>query len=265
MIGGVGNDWYYVDSAGDVVNEAAGGGTDRVFASVSYTLGAGQEIETLSTTNNAGPTAINLSGNDLTNVIYGNNGNNILDGKAGADSLNGSGGNDWYYVDNAGDVVNEAAGGGVDRVFASVSYTLKAGQEIETLSTTLNVGTNAINLTGNDLANVIYGNNGNNILDGRAGVDSLNGSGGNDWYYVDNAGDVVNEAAGGGADRVFASVSYTLKAGQEIEILSTTNNGGAGAINLTGNDFANAIYGNNGNNILDGKAGGGQPQRLQRQ
>ena len=49
-----GNDIFYVDNAGDVVIEAAGRGTDRVFASVSYTLGAGVEVETLTTTNNAG-------------------------------------------------------------------------------------------------------------------------------------------------------------------------------------------------------------------
>ena len=65
----------------------------------------------------------------------------------------------------------------------------------------------------------------------------------------------MNEAAGGGADRVFASASYTLKAGQEIEALSTTNNGGTGAINLTGNELANSIFGNAGNNIINGGLG----------
>ena len=63
------------------------------------------------------------------------------------------------------------------------------------------------------------------------------GLGGNDTYYVDNAGDMVNEAAGGGTDQVLTSVSYTLAAGQEIEALSTTNSAGTGAINLTGNAF----------------------------
>ena len=41
---------------------------------------------------------------------------------------------------------------------------------------------------------------------------------GNDTYYVDNAADKVFEAVGGGSDTVFASVNYTLQAGQEVEI-----------------------------------------------
>ena len=82
----------------------------------------------------------------------------------------------------------------------------------------------------------------------------MQGLGGNDTYYVDNAGDVVDEAAGGGSDRVLTSVSYTLTAGQEIEALSTTNNAGTGAINLTGNAFAQTITGNAGANVIDGGA-----------
>jgi Ca2+-binding RTX toxin-like protein len=45
MIGGAGNDTYYVDNTGDVVSELAAEGTDTVQASISYTLGS--QVENL--------------------------------------------------------------------------------------------------------------------------------------------------------------------------------------------------------------------------
>jgi serralysin len=256
LAGLAGDDWYYVDNAGDQVIEAVGQGSDRVFASASYALGGGVSAELLTTSNHAGTAAINLTGNAFANTIYGNAGANILNGAAGADSLTGWAGNDWYFVDNSGDTIREVAGEGtLDRVFASASYTLTAGAEVELMSTNNHAGTAAINLTGNALANAIYGNAGGNALNGGAGADTLAGFGGDDNYYVDNAGDRVVEAAGAGADRVFAGVSYSLEAGQAVEKLTTDANGGTAAINLTGNELANAVYGNAGANILNGKGG----------
>ena len=75
-------------------------------------------------------------------------------------------------------------------------------------------------------------------------------------YVVGNAATIVLEGAGGaGVDVVQASASYTLKAGSEIELLTTTNARGKGAINLTGNEFGQQLTGNAGANILDGKGG----------
>src|SRR5689334_4471357 len=79
-------------------------------------------------------------------------------------------------------------------------------------------------LNGTAGADVIRGFAGNDILDGKAGADRLEGGTGDDWFFVDNTGDVVVEAAGEGSDRVFTSVSYTLGAGQSVEKLQTTNN-----------------------------------------
>ena len=252
-LGGGGNDTFFVEDAGDALIEAAGGGTDIVYSSVSYQLAAGQEVEILSTISNGGLAALNLIGNELSQTIYGNAGANIIDGGGGADVLIGLGGNDGYYVD-ADDVVIEDAAGGTDVVYTAVSYTLTAGQEVEILSTTSNAGTGAIDLTGNELANTLYGNDGVNVLTGGGGTDVLVGLGGNDVYYVD-ADDYVGEGAGGGTDIVYTGVSYTLAAGQEVEILSTTSNAGTGAIDLTGNELANTLYGNDGANLLDGGAG----------
>ncbi len=255
MVGFGGNDTYVVNDAGDTVFEAAGGGTDTILTSVNYALLAGQEVENLRSTNAAGVTAINLAGNGLANDIRGNNGINVINGGGGVDTLVGFGGNDTYIVDSAADSVIEAVGGGTDLVQASVSYALAAGQEIENLWTTNVAGVGAINLTGNGLANNIRGNNGNNTLNGGTGADTMLGFAGNDTYFVDNAGDGVFEVAGNGTDTVLASVSYTLTAGQEVENLRTTNAAGLGAIDLTGNSFAQSIAGNAGNNVLNGKLG----------
>jgi Ca2+-binding RTX toxin-like protein len=111
MIGGADDDTYFVDSAGDVVTEAAGQGSDVVYALIDYTLTAAN-IETLSLS--AG-TAISANGNSENNTIYGNAGDNWLDGGGGADNLSGLGGNDTFvfYAGQAhGDVVFEFQGNG---------------------------------------------------------------------------------------------------------------------------------------------------------
>lgn len=146
MAGGAGNDTYIVDNAGDVITEAANAGIDTVQTRSSYTLATNLENLTLT-----GLANINGTGNALNNVLTGNSGNNVLDGGAGADTLIGGTGNDTYYVDS-GDVIAEAAGGGVDAVFASENYTL--GTNIENLTL---IGT-ATNGFGNVLNNTLTGN-----------------------------------------------------------------------------------------------------------
>ena len=240
MQGGAGNDLYVVDSAGDVVIEAAGAGADTVRTSISYTLGANVENLTL-----IGAVGLAGTGNGLNNLIVGNSGNSTLDGGAGADTMQGGTGNDTYIVDNVGDVVTEAASAGTDTVQSSVSYTL--GANVENLILT---GSGNFTGTGNALANTITGNGGNNTLDGGAGNDTMAGGAGDDTYLVDAAGDVVNENAGEGTDTVIASFSYAL--GANIENLTLT---GAGSLSGTGNSLDNLIIGNSGNSTLDGGAG----------
>ena len=204
------------------------------------------------------PGVLEADGGTGDDTITGGEGDDSLRGGPGNDLLAGTRGSDSYFVDAAGDVVQDGAGQGtLDRVFASVSYTLTAGAEIEVFSTDNHSGTGAINLTGNALGNNIIGNDGNNSLDGRGGIDKLTGRLGNDFYFVDNAADDIVEAAGqGAADRVFSSsVTYALGAGDEIEIMSTTNHAGVGAQNLTGNELANTIMGNDGTNVLAGRGG----------
>jgi len=115
MAGGTGNDTYYVNSTGDFVSEAAGAGTDRVYATVSDTLDANVEYLYLS------GTAANGTGNTLNNTVYGNAYVNTLSGLAGNDTLFGLAGNDKLYGGTGADTLT--GGAGTDRLYGgSDSY-----------------------------------------------------------------------------------------------------------------------------------------------
>ena len=240
LAGGTGNDTYVVDNMGDVIIEGASAGTDIVNSSVTYVLAANVENLTLS-----GALAINATGNTLNNALIGNTGNNTLDGGTGADTLVGGLGNDTFVVDVVGDIVTEGASAGMDGVNSGISYVLGANLENLTLT-----GATAINGTGNTLVNILTGNSGDNVLDGGTGADTLAGGAGNDTYVVDNAADVVTEAASAGADTVQASLAYAL--GVNVENLTLT---GAAANTGIGNSLDNWLQGNAAVNTLDGGSG----------
>jgi Ca2+-binding RTX toxin-like protein len=255
MIGLGGNDTYYVDNAGDYVSETAGQGFDAVYATTSYALAAGQEVEWLSTATTSSTAALTLVGNEINQYLIGNDGANVLNGLAGADIMIGLNGNDTYIVDHAGDYVAETAGQGFDAVYTSTSYALAAGQEVEWLSAGLASSTVALDLVGNEINQYLIGNDGANVLNGLAGADIMIGLNGNDTYAVDNAGDAVFETAGQGFDAIYTTVSYALAAGQEVEWLSTAVTSGTASFTLVGNEINQYLIGNDGANSLDGGAG----------
>ena len=255
MIGGLGSDTYVVDDAGDVVQEGVAVGTDMVNALVSYTLAAGAHVEVLQTVNYLGTANIDLTGNERAQEIRGNAGNNVIDGGRGGDLMMGFAGNDTYFVFSAGDTIWEVAGQGFDTVKADTRYTLQADAHVEVLETRYAMNFNALNLTGNALNQKIVGNSGNNIINGGGGVDMMHGGLGDDTYVIDNAGDQALDTVNGGQDRVNVLVSYALPTVSAIELLQTANVNGTANINLTGNNYIQAIYGNAGNNIIDGRGG----------
>ena len=187
--------------------------------------------------------------------LHGESGNDTLDGGAGNDTMIGWTGDDTFIVDSAGDVVDEAKNEGKDTIEVSFTYTLSDSVNVETLRTSNDAGTAAIDLTGNIIVNTLVGNAGANILDGKGGADIMSGLAGNDTYHVNHANDFVNELAGQGGDTVRATVNYQLEAGKEVEALTTTNNNGVDAINLTGNGTTQVIVGNAGVNVLQGLGG----------
>ncbi|SRR6056297_341218 len=205
-------------------------------------------------------------GNDF---LIGRAGNDTLDGGAGNDRLNGGFGidvmrgglgNDVYWVDRAGDTVEEAAGEGSDLVQSYISF------EMETHATHVEhlrlVGTGNLTATGNALDNRILGNDENNVIDGGAGVDTLRGGLGDDTYYIDTANDRVFEFAGEGTDTVISSISFKLSTtSQHIEGLELRGSGdiegwGNNADNLlTGTTGENRLVGANGNDTLSAEGG----------
>lgn len=272
MVGGDGNDTYMVDNVGDVVDESGSSGIDLVqitwAAGGTYTLTSGVENATA-----MGATQINITGNELDNLLtgnsaynmlYGGDGNDTLDGGTGGDYMAGGTGNDTYVVDNLSDTVVEAAAEGTDLVqvkLASGIYIL--GDNVENGqvlgSSSAGITGNALDnyLTGSSGANTLSGGDGNDTLDGGLGNDKLIGGDGDDTYIVNVAGDTIVESAGGGSDHVqvaFAAAgTYVLSDNIETATVASVNP--KLNVNITGNFQSNVLTGNLGNNLLAGGGG----------
>ncbi|HEY8357924.1 MAG TPA: calcium-binding protein, partial [Ramlibacter sp.] len=230
LVGSLGDDVYGVDSTGDVVTELAGEGHDLVRSSITYTLGA--HLENLVLT---GTKVISGYGNGGANHLTGNAAGNYLDGALGADTMAGGAGADFYYVDNTGDRVVEAADEGWDTVRSSVNHTLAANVE------DLALWGAGLQGKGNALDNILIATFADCVLAGLAG---------NDLYHVYGP-TTVNEGKGEGTDTVVAHVDWTLH--ENLEHL-TLADGSASRV-ATGNGLANRLVGNNNRNTLDGKGG----------
>lgn len=270
MMGGAGNDTYYVDEVSETTYEYLGGGIDKVISSVNYYLSS--DIENLTLTGNANIgqgneldnsiTGNSLSSNSLhghggddiltggashdelmgnegddrltggagSDFLYGHAGDDILNGGADNDYMIGDSGNDTYYVDNTSDMVYESAGNDLDTVISSIDYSL--GGNTENLMLT----GNAIRGSGNELDNSISANLLNTVhLYGYAGDDILTSGAGNDALD-----------GGEGDDRLTAGAGHDFL------------DGGTGDDSLSGGDGDDIITGGKGQDTLNGGAGNDQ-------
>jgi Ca2+-binding RTX toxin-like protein len=190
--------------------------------------------------------AQNFTGTTGSDQFVGSKFDDIIDGNGGLDFLIGGQGDDLYIVGDSDSVLVEKTGEGDDSVQSTVSFELWSNVENLEL-----LGSDNIDATGNELANILLGNSGNNRLDGKAGADTMEGGDGDDTYVVDNIGDTVSEDGSLGTDTVESSVTFALGANIENIILT-----GSAAISAIGNGDANELTGNDAANTLNGGAGG---------
>jgi Ca2+-binding RTX toxin-like protein len=254
LIGGLGDDTYVVDSAGDVVTENAGEGTDLLHSAVTVAaLDANLENLTLTGSSNT-----NATGNAGNNTIVGNSGSNsingaggkdVLDGGAGVDTLVGGTGDDTYVISSSdGDVLVENAGEGVDWVRSSVTMLTALVANIENIALT---GGSSISAIGNSGDNIILGNSGDNGLTGGAGDDTLIGGDGNDIYNIDSPLDLIVETANGGIDTVISTLATPYALLANFENLTLMGSGTVGIGNAANNIIMGTFNGPSaGNNTL---------------
>ncbi|MCG7392417.1 calcium-binding protein [Microvirga sp. ACRRW] len=178
LFGGAGSDHIQGNVGNDFLHGATPAVVSGPFLSITVdfngatdaALGGSQRV-----TGTAGPLVPDDPSSD---TLDGGDGNDTLDGGLGIDHMSGGFGNDVFHVDQAGDVVVESGGGGIDKVISSVSYGLSANAEIEILQASS--GALPLSLTGNAFKNTIFGADGADRLFGLNGNDVLRGESGND-------------------------------------------------------------------------------------
>ena len=244
MTGGLGDDQFLVDSAGDVVIEAAGEGTDTawvsmagpvtLFANVEFVrfTGGGNQVTgsdsseqlvanaSVSSTLNGGGGDDVLWGSALNNTMNGGLGDDIVRGQGGGGVWSGGLGNDQFVVSNLDTTLLENPNEGIDTAWVSINgYTV--GPNIE-----------LIYLTGG--ANqVTGGNTGAQIVANSASASSLQGGSGDDVLWGGGFNDVLSGGLG----------NDMLRGGAGADTLS----GGAGQDKLVGGAGAdNFVFGGPG-------------------
>ena len=212
-----------------------------------------------------------LRGNAGDDNLIGGAGSDILHGTAGKDFLSGGSGDDWLVAGPDPDLID--GGPGNDTIDFRES---SAGVSVD-LRITLNpvpglggyaqgdllhgvenvVGSKfADTLVGNSGDNRLQGGAGNDVLDGGGGADRMIGGPGDDTYFVDQAGDRINERGNGGNDTVHVAFGVSYKLNRNTENLVYTGDYvGIAQFAMKGNGSANGLIGGNGVDVIDGRYG----------
>jgi Ca2+-binding RTX toxin-like protein len=277
-------DWLtlYIDASG-LINSGAGADTIRLSGQSVETVvwaGDGNDVVHLSALSSSETSIFGEGGND---ILYFGNGPTALaafvDGGAGRDILALQGVYDLTSLgpDSLRNVEVIALMTSTDNAYGGATgspnrYTLQsqdanvaAGQTLTIEARALAANESAIfygsaerdghfAFYGGAASDYFEGGSGNDRFDGGLGADTMIGNLGNDVFFVNVSGDVVMDA-GAGFDSVYTTVSYTLHADAQIELLATTNSASNIGVTLTGNRFAQTITGTAGSDVLRGNGG----------
>lgn len=216
------------------------GGITAIFDAPALTnalivVGSLVDLSTVTFTNwTSGDDTLTINGTAGSDDLIGSIQPDTINGGGNGDSMAGGAGSDTYFVDHAGDLVDESPVGsdGTDLVISSVDFNLgdiiHAKGQIENLTLT----SAAINGTGNSLDNILIGNATANSLDGRAGDDILTGGLGKDTL------------SGGIDTDIF---DFNLKAESKkgaLRDVITDFDGGVDEIDVSGIDAKTGVAGN---------------------
>ena len=169
-------------------------------------------------------------------VMEGGAGNDSLDGGLGLDLMVGGAGNDRYTLSDRGDVVQEAALGGIDTVVTGAfSVNLALYAQVENVALT---GLLELEVLGSAAANALVGNEAGNVLEGAGGNDTLNAGGGADQLY-----------GGAGLDSLYGGLGADILSGDADQ---DRLYGGDGDDDLNGGVGHDLVSGGNGNDTLLG-------------
>lgn len=253
LFGGGGNDLYVVDSLSDVIDEQLNDDTgDEIKATISIdlsTVGAGK-IEHATL---LGMSDLSLIGTGGGNNLSGNSGSNSISGQSGNDELTGGGGDDLLQGGTGKDLL----GGGMG------NDTLAGDDDDDTLdggegNDILNGGVDNDVLVGGDGDDDLFGGDGNDLVEGGDGWDTVNGGSGNDELIVDDDFNMDIAYGGDGDDKITGKFSDALYGddGNDILIGDTCQLfGGFGNDQLFGN--GGSLKGGEGDDQLTAGANGG--------
>jgi Ca2+-binding RTX toxin-like protein len=252
--GGLDSDVYYTYSSSDILSEAGGSGIDTVYANWNIALGGGLEQLILfgAATNAVGSAdanvmygngtsgAVTLFGLAGADVLFGGAFNDALDGGSeddylfglgGVNTLTGGAGNDIFYVETAGNTVNENVGEGFDTLYSNAAGVTTMAANIEQLIL-YGAATGGTGTSGNDY---LYANSatGPVTLDGGGGADYLLGSAQNDTLIGGTGADQIDLATGG-VDRLRYNTSGNMGADTVYNFNAVAND----LIDLTGQGYA---------------------------